>query len=235
MSSAHGDERDGLIAQALADLPLPTESPNFFAELRARTQEKLARRGLRKLRALAERRPLVAVATTALIFACVGGLAATFAVPRSHAETNPPVLAFIPALGWNTLQSRDPNDDRIQFVWGANVPFAGKDAANGEPIQTARSLPADGILIYASTLPTVPDPSTSGYKDLQLPLALSNGNFFSGQYENQPSPNVSEYRIDAHVNGRYVYVEVMFGTPNPDRSLLASAQTELSRLFVPRT
>ncbi|HMJ00750.1 MAG TPA: hypothetical protein VK488_13010 [Gaiellaceae bacterium] len=177
----------------------------------------------------------MAVATTALIFASVGGLAATFAVPRSHAETRPPVLAFTPALGWNTLQSRDPHDDRIQFVWGANVPFAGNDAATGEPVQTAKSLPADGILIYASTLPTIPDPSTSGYKDLQLPLALSDGNFFSGQYENQPSPNVSEYRINAHVNGRYVYVEVMFGTANPNESMLDSAQTELSRLFVPST
>ena len=76
-------------------------------------------------------------------------------------------------------------------------------------------------------------PDATGYRDLRTPLTLSDGDFFSDQYENQPAPNVSKYMINAHVNGRYVFVEVLFGTPSPSAELRQAADEELARLLVP--
>ncbi len=119
----------------------------------------------------------------------------------------------------------------MQFVWAANVPFAAGDSVSGEPINTAKTLAPDGIIVYASSLPTVAD--NSSYSDRQLPLKLSDGQFVTGQYENQPAPNVSKYMINAHVNGQYVYVEVMFGSPQPTTQMQNDADEELARLAVP--
>jgi hypothetical protein len=226
--SEHRDER---IAQALAELSVPAESPEFFTKLRARADRRPRLRVKRGLRVLAARRPLAAVLVTAVVFAAIGGVAGGIAAPRAKEAPPPPVLAFAPASGWNTAQSRDPRNPRVEFVWAANVPFAGDDSVTGEPVHTARAMGPTGILVYASSLPTVPD--ATGYRDVRPPITLSDGDFFTGQYENQPALNVSKYMINGHVNGRYVFVEVLFGTPNPDAELRRAADEELSRLLVP--
>jgi hypothetical protein len=226
------EHRDDRIARALADLSVPPESPEFFTELRARAERRRALPAAWGLRVLAARRPLAVVIATAVVFAAIGAVAG-IAAPRSEKAPPPPVLAFAPAGGWNTAQSRDPGNARVEFVWAANGPFAGDDSVTGEPVHTAKALGHGGILVYASSLPTVPD--ASGYRDLRPPLRLSDGDFVTGQYENQPAPNVSKYMINAHVNGRYVFVEVLFGTPNPNAELRQAADEELARLQVPAT
>lgn len=224
------EHRDDRISRALADLPVPPEPPEFFTELRARTEQRSVLPGWR-LRVLTVRRPLAVVVVTALVFTAIGGVAGGIAAPRSKKVAPPPVLAFTPAAGWNTAQSRDPKNPQVEFVWAANVPFAGEDSVTGEPTHTAAALGAGGILVYASSLPSVPD--GTGYRNLRPPIALSDGAFLTGQYENQPAPNVSKYMINAHVNGRYVYVEVLFGTPTPSTELRQAADQELARLLVP--
>lgn len=229
MARNEGDVRDSDLGRALADLPLPPEPANFFAELRERVREREARRHL--LRALAVRRPIALLCATAVVFAAIGGAAGSIAASGSKKVASSPVLAFTPAAGWNTLQSRDAHDARVQFVWAANVPFSGKDSVTGEPIQTAKTLPPDGVVVYVSSLPSVPD--ASGYRDLGLPLRLSDGDLFTSGYENQPAPNVSKVMINAHVNGRYVYVEVLFGTQTPSAATRDAADAQLARLVVP--
>jgi hypothetical protein len=235
MNDTEREYRDQQVARGLAELPSPgSESPTFFAELHARATMQ-APRVIGDLRALATRRPLGFALATAILFALVGGVAVSIAAPRSQAAAgdNLPagVLALSAAAGWNTLQTKDPNNPQVQFVWAANVPFAAGDSVSGEPINTAKGLPAAGVVVYASSLPTVPD--ATGYTDTNLPLKLSDGQFVTGQYENQPAPNVSKYMINAHVDGQYVYVEVMFGVPQPTAEMRNEAEQELARLSVP--
>lgn len=231
MTSRQEEYRDEVVSRALADMPLPAESPTFFEDLRARAVGAQDRRWRRSLRAFAARRPLALATASAVMFALLGGVVGAVAASGSGATSTAPVLAFTPADGWNTLQTRDATHAGIQFAWAANVPFAPADAATGEPIETVKTLPADGIAVYASTLPQVSE--DAAYRDVLLPLKLSDGYFLTGQYENQPAPNVSKYLINAHVNGQYVFVEVYFGTPEPGAELLRAAGEELHRLSVP--
>jgi len=231
MASGQDEYRDEVVSGVLADLPLPAESPTFFEDLRARALGAPDRRRRRSFRAFAARRPLALATASAVVFALLGGVIGAVTASGSGATRTPPVLAFTPAAGWNTLQTRDATHAGIQFGWAANVPFAPGDAATGEPIETVKTLPADGIALYASSLPKVSD--DAAYRNLQLPLKLSDGYFLTGQYENQPAPNVSKYLINAHVNGQYVFAEVYFGTSEPGAELLRAAAEELGRLSVP--
>jgi hypothetical protein len=225
------NRRDLRVSHALAELELPAESSDFFAQLRARALSR-DRRASWRLRTFAAARPLALVGLTALLFAVAGGLAGGLAVAATQEDSaDPPVLAFNPASGWSTLQTQDDAGAGVEFAWAANVPFAAADTVSGQLTETARQLPAAGILVYVSSLREVPD--DSGYRDVGLPIQVVDGDFFTGMYENQPASHVSKYQINAYVNKRYVYVEVMFGAPRPDARLIAAAQEELNRLVVP--
>jgi hypothetical protein len=224
-------EPDPRIARALASLDPPEQRDDFFATLKERAlSDRPPVSG--RLGAAMKRRPRALLIATAVIGMLLGATAGALAAnAASGQERQPVVLAFAPAVGWNTLQSRDPRNPDVQFAWAANVPFAPDDRLSGEPTQTAKVLPADGIVVYASMLPSVPD--ASGYRDVEGPIELADGEFFSGMYENQPAANVSKVQINAHVGGRFVYVEVMFGTENPSARLRDEAQQQLGRLLVP--
>lgn len=228
------ESRDEQLAHALVRMPVQPERPDFFADLRARANRP-TRQPIQRIRSIALRRPLGFALATAILFALIGAVTGSVAAPSSHAAARDNIpaglLAFAPAVGWSTLQSQDPNNPGVKFAWAANVPFAAGDSVSGEPSNTARMLAPDGIIVYASSLPTVAD--TSSYSDRQLPLKLSDGQFVTGQYENQPAQNVSKYMINAHVNGQYVYVEVLFGSPQPTTQMQSDADEELARLAVP--
>src|SRR5947208_14821069 len=153
MARDEGEYRDEQVARALADLPVRPQSPTFFAELRGRAGQRGAWSPAEGFRGLAARRPLALIFVTALLSVLIGGVAGSFASAGSDKGASSPVLAFAPAAGWNTAQSRDAANGQIQFVWAANVPFAGDDSVTGEPTNTAKMLPPDGVLVEAISLP----------------------------------------------------------------------------------
>lgn len=68
---------------------------------------------------------------------------------------------------------------------------------------------------------------------MSQPLTLASGRFSTGQYENQPAPNVSKYAINAKTRNTYINVEVLLGTPDPSPQLKSTAEQALQRLVVP--
>jgi len=153
--------------------------------------------------------------------------------PAPSRSAKAPVLSFRPASDWNTIQTTIPNTPNDQQVaWAANVPINDQDSVSGQPINTVRGLPADGIVIWAAALPAVSD--QGNYSEGTLPVRLSQGHLLSGQYENRPGPNVAQVGpIQVHTSGQYLTVLVWFGTPTPSTQLRQTAQTELDKLQVP--
>jgi hypothetical protein len=144
-----------------------------------------------------------------------------------------PVLSFRPAAGWNTIQTTVPNTPNDQEVaWAANAPIDSRDPVAGQPIHTVRGLPQDGVVIWAAALPAVSD--RGNYFEGTLPVQLSEGHLLSGQYENQPAPNIAQIGpIGIHAHGQYLTVIAWFGTPTPSTQLREEAQTEVDSLQVP--
>jgi hypothetical protein len=139
---------------------------------------------------------------------------------------------FLPAAGWTVNGSTFPwGDEDAQVVWAANVRVADGDAATGYPIETVRQLPSDGIVVCVSMAPQVED-GPSLYPEGYIPLRLRDGTFLTGQYEDQAAPNVSLYRIAAHVKDQYVTAEVFFGVPDPSSASLQAGDAQLSRFVL---
>lgn len=198
-------------------------------ELATRPEEPPARNRAR-LRRLG--RPIAVLALVTLAAGLVGGFVGA-RTAGSAASAAPPMLAFEVAPGWNTLQTRLPlpAGDKVQIAWASNVPFAGNDVATGFPLDTARILAEDGIVVYASSSADVDNPDE--YRNLTLPLSLSDGRFVADGYQNQPAPHVSMVTIGARLESTYVLVHAYFGSNKPTAAAWAAAEAELRRLRVP--
>jgi hypothetical protein len=176
----------------------------------------------------------VALAVLAAFPIGVGVGATTLGSNQSHvSQVEAPVLSFRPAAGWNMVQTTVPNTPNDQEVaWTANVPIDSRDSVGGQPIHTVRDLPLDGIVIWAAALPAVSD--ANSYSEGTLPVQLAQGHLLSGQYENQPGPNVAQIGpIGIHAHGQYLTVIAWFGTAKPSSQLREQAQSELDNLQVP--
>jgi hypothetical protein len=223
--------RDDFLGRLVRDTGLPADDAALVrARELAHGEAATAPRGTSGSRRLVR----AALAFTAVALAA--GLAGGFIGARtgeSTASVAPPVLAFDVAAGWSSLQTHlpPPAGDKVQIAWTANVPFAGDDAATGFPLETAKSLPPDGVVVYASSAAGVANPDE--YRELELPLTLADGRFVSEDYENQPAPHVSMSTIGARLDGGYVLVHVWFGANEPSPAARKAAEAALSRLRVP--
>jgi hypothetical protein len=233
------DMRDEFVANALAKLETHGASDAYLHSLRQRVEEDLQRRPYTRGRQVPARLAafitcgLLCGAVGAFIGASVSNAQSSRIAPASGAAT--PVLAFLPSANWNTMETAIdtpalPNNNQV--AWAANVPFAPEDSMTGWPTNTTKTLPADGIVVFASLAryKTI-DPSI--YPDQNLPLSLSDGRFHSSGYETQPAPNVSSDVIYAHVKSQYLLVIVWYGSNTPTHAMTTSAQDELNRLNVP--
>ena len=150
-----------------------------------------------------------------------------------NAQRIPARLSFTPADGWTDVQHTDKRDSRVQFAWTTNVPLAGNDVRTKEPRDTAMTLPTNGIVITATRRTAVDDADAASFVPMSEPLTLASGRFSTGQYENQPAPNVSKYAVDAKIRDSYINVEVLLGSPDPNPQLTKTAEQALQRLVVP--
>jgi hypothetical protein len=155
------------------------------------------------------------------------------------------LIGFEPAEGWAMAASdpSHPDDAWQQAVFVTNGPFAPADLEGSYQKdgivrlpsgagQTQRALSDEGILIVASIVyeSRNPLPPLESFPARDLPLRLPAGppeTSWEGYSE-----GLSRYPIAGAVDGRFVVVNVYFGSRTPSEAAMALAQEELSRLFV---
>jgi hypothetical protein len=159
---------------------------------------------------------------------------------RTHQELAS-VLDFAPAPGWHVLVTDPSTASRVGVqAWATNVPFAEDEETpigpvnsfpDGWPDKSERDLPAEGLLLVANyALDTRnPVPLSSQFPVRDLPLRIESPP--SVQYEGQAKDRALAV-VNATVNGRYLTVRIVFGTPDPGSALLREAEQELARLIV---
>jgi hypothetical protein len=152
-------------------------------------------------------------------------------------------IGFDAAEGW-AMALHDPSDaPGQQTVFVTNGPFAAADLEGSHreggivslltgAEHTKRSLPDDGVLIAASVVYRShnPLPPDSDFPAQALPLRLPSGSPETA-WEGY-SEGLSRYAMRGRVNGRFIVIDVFFGSKAPNESVVAQAQEELDRLLV---
>ena len=147
-------------------------------------------------------------------------------------------IGFEVAEGW-AMAAVDPADSPGEHtVLVTNGPFARADLEGSHEEEgivvlptgaehTRRSLPDDGVLIAASAVfrSRNPLPPHADFPAQTLPLRLPSGSpetTWEGYSE-----GLSRYTMGGTVNGRFIVVNVYFGSEAPSESVIERAQEEL--------
>jgi hypothetical protein len=199
----------------------------------ARTPEQAAAGGR-----VARPRPLrwsLAVAVALVIGSGFGFALGASQTPEGAAAEGPVGLGFLPAEGWNILQTAaKPNPSRpVQQAIAANVPLRPEDDVDGIPYSTLLSLPRHGVVIVASFMLAREHAGAAFFPARDLPLRLRDAAPPPDRYAQlRPALPLSEYQLRAKVNGYAVEVSVYFGTDRPTPDLITAGQRQLDRLVV---
>ena len=120
----------------------------------------------------------------------------------------------------------------MPFTAVSTIPFA--DGPRIYPDGTAKELPADGVVIYAS-LPSPDDHprhATGGDSKVHLPPSLDEFNV-ERRWEGQVAPNVPQYELWALAHRQRLELRIWFGTQHPSAAVRAMVDHELHTLTVP--
>jgi hypothetical protein len=187
------------------------------------------------LRRPGRRLVLAAIAVAAAVAAAfAAGLAVASSPERTitapTAATGP---GFLPATGWNVLQTGLTVPPEGPVASAANVPFAPADLSQqSPPTATVAALPASGVLLWAQFYPSGQIPAIDRTFPVRtLPLRLADARVTTNPEGFGGSGAVR--RIAARVNGYNVDVVIFFGANQPSASALADARGELARLTLP--
>jgi hypothetical protein len=189
-----------------------------------------------RTRALRTRRAAATILVAALA-------AAGIAVPLSQlsrlGDERPPasdgerVVRFAAAPGWHVI-AFEPDRLFLPYAWAANVPFALEDVAGrsptlGYPDGTIESLPENGVVIVASVAVETRNalPADARYPERPLVLDAPRHDTYEGQ-----RPGTSMSLASASVNGRFIDVTAVFGSPRPGREVVRAANEQLAGLVV---
>jgi hypothetical protein len=125
---------------------------------------------------------------------------------------------FLPATGWDTVSGGTGTP--VAAAIAANVPLAAQDRQlTGPPVETARTLGPNGVLLYATfSAPNRAQPLPQRLLPLQLDDARG---------------TEATRTLHARVAAYDVEVQIRFGTARPSASVLVAAREELGRLVVP--
>jgi hypothetical protein len=195
-----------------------------------------------------QRRPFKALAVAAGI-ALLAGTALGFGfgssvTPSGNAAGTPVGLGFLPAQGWDVLQTgARATKERPTVAVASNGTFAPDDAARGArnssglPYSTLLDLPADGIVIVARFWVRDTRPGTNLYPLAKgLPLSLRDAAPMTAySVQVRPERPLGQYQLLAEVNDHNVELQVYFGTPRPSPDVVADAQRQVDRLVVNET
>jgi hypothetical protein len=137
-------------------------------------------------------------------------------------------LSFAPADGWyDQAYTHEPGSSDPSQAWTSNMPFA---SGERPPVFPDTSSIADGeVLVLAWQIHQgPPDPTNPNFPVIQGPVQLADP---TTGYEGM-APGVTRSTMLAQIDGRYVQVEVYFGSQDPSSDMKAAAQSALDRLVV---
>lgn len=159
------------------------------------------------------------------------GSTSTFTATIPIAANSAAGPGFLPAAGWNIVQTGPTVPPLAPTAMAANVPFAASDAAlTSPPEATIRSLGANGVLLHAMFVRSDDTSGQGQYPQRTLPLRLSDAR--PGSLEGFPTGGET-LRLGAHAAGYEIDVLIVFGAAKPSQAVRAAAEEELARLVVP--
>jgi hypothetical protein len=179
----------------------------------------------RPARPVSSRRWTMAVAAGALTVGTAGGIAVASAVtPTADAGSETEGFGFLPARGWNVMQSGSLDRDGVARAIAANVPIDPRDGLAGEPSHTLGSLPVQGVLLSV-TFSTRGDPAEDVFFPVRdEPLAMEQAEPMAGL------SGARGYRLRAGIGGYNVDARTYLGSASV--SGLAAAARQLERLVI---
>jgi hypothetical protein len=215
------DETERRLRSAGVHLPGPSDSDTIEARerfLAAAVPSRTPRRMRRRSLALAFAAALVVAGAFGVGFAVASGKSTktTTRIVHVKAALNAGP-GFLPAADWDTAST---GVAPVAAAIAANVPLAARDRQlTGPPVKTARALGPNGVLFYATFMPTNP---AERLPASLLPLQL-------GSAKGTGRTRTVHVRVAAYD----VNVQITFGTAHPSASALVAAREELGRLVVP--
>jgi hypothetical protein len=169
---------------------------------------------------------LVAAVVALLVGSGLGFGVGNSVTPDGSARGNFVGFGFLPAHGWNVMQSGTLDEAGKARAIAANVPLEPSDDLEGAPLATVKLLPAHSVVIYA-TFSSRGDPSKDdAYPVRELPLRLEEAEQLA------PSYHVARYRLRAGLGGYNVDARIYFGENAPSTRAVAAAESQLSRVVV---
>lgn len=220
--------------------PTPSSEPTALA------RDRFVQLGLARYatgRASSRRRrswpKLLAATLLAVAVAFPSGYAV--AAARSTESTLSPLAdvgpGFLPAEGWDTLNTGLTGPRQAPVALASTTAFAPEDLSQGAgnlPRATIASLPADGLVLWAVFYPRGESAQVDeNFPEQTLPLSLENA--ISGSLEGDPRPEKASLRLLSAVDDWNIDVIVFSGADQLTDELERKAQTELSRLTIPRS
>jgi hypothetical protein len=167
---------------------------------------------------------LVGLVAAAVVLVLGGIAIGLVAAPRGKSAAPSVVAAagpgFLPAHGWNTVETGLLNGDRPAIALAATVPVLDAPQQAADPARTLAALPADGIVIVASI-------GWRGGVSAPGPVQPS-----LDRAQRVDGGRLVRYRLEQTSGGYELGVDVYFGS-EPSAELLAEAQRELGRLTTP--
>jgi len=176
---------------------------------------------------------VAAAAVALLVGSGLGFGVGSSVTPSVQAGTNFVGTGFLPARGWNVVQSGTATSSNRSTAIAANVPLHPDDDLEKTPTATLASLPAGGVVIHA-TFTTRGDP-TEDYKfeARALPLSIASAKLVSPAGDPLPgSRRIAYYRLHAGTGGYNVDARIYYGTAPPSAEMMRDAQRQLSRLVI---
>ncbi len=193
-----GEEELRALARSAAMAPAPREAPTV---------------GRRRL-PLRLRWTVAATAAALLVGSGLGFGVGNSVTPTVQASTTFTGTGFLPAQGWNVMQSGTATAGKRATAIAANVPL--------QPNMVRMTLPEHGVLIHA-TFTTRGDPTRDElFRERALPLEVA--------WAERVAPG--RYRLRAGTGGYNVDARIHYGNATPSAEQLGEAQLQLSRLVV---
>ncbi len=178
-------------------------------------------------RPASNRRRTLAVAAGALAVGAGTGFAlASSVAPEADAGEASEGFGFLPARGWNVMQSGSLDSRGVARAIAANVRINPRDGVRDEPRATVRTLPPRGVVVSA-VFSTRGDPAVDALFPVRAePLTLASAE----PLRRPPGTAALGYRLRAGVGGYNVDARVYVGSVGD--AGLAAAERQLQRLAV---
>ena len=161
----------------------------------------------------------VAVAVAAaLVFS--GALVGSYLTPSGTAGTPLIGLGFLPAGDWTVVQSGTAANGVAAAIATNAKLHPDDDLDAGLPEATPRSLPGNGVLIYAKFATRGDQDADAVFPMRELPLRTG------------AEAQRGDARVRAGVRGYNVDARIFFGSDRPSSAAIEAAQQQLDRLVV---